>query len=141
MPGSTGSGASSPGRFSSGSECGEVNTPFTERSVLFDDIDLDLVQKSINAPYILVVGGCGFIGSHTVWELAKAGYNVGVFSNSLNRNWSDYSSRSLSSTTSAMRLAPSLTELSRWCRIIMKRHQSAGHLSNYTRPIIETDKP
>ncbi|KAE8453839.1 hypothetical protein EG329_009351 [Mollisiaceae sp. DMI_Dod_QoI] len=81
MPGSTGSGASSPGRFSSGSECGEVNTPFTERSVLFDDIDLDLVQKSINALYILVVGGCGFIGSHTVWELAKAGYNVIIIDN------------------------------------------------------------
>jgi UDP-glucose 4-epimerase len=78
MPCSTDSGASSPGHFSSGSECGDINTPLTERSLLFDDVDIEIaVQKSTNAPHILVVGGCGFIGSHTVWELAKAGYNVG----------------------------------------------------------------
>lgn len=80
MPGSTGSGASSPEHSLSGSEFDYVDTPFTERSILFDDIDLDFAQKSSNAPYILVVGGCGFIGSHTVWELAKAGYNVGISS-------------------------------------------------------------
>ena len=78
------SGASSPGRFSSGSECGDVDTPFTERSLLFDDDDIELaVHKSSGAQYILVVGGCGFIGSHTVWELAKAGYNVSLLSPSL----------------------------------------------------------
>lgn len=82
MPDSTGSGASSPERSLSGSESDYVDTPFTERSVLFDDIDLDFSFQAINAPYILVVGGCGFIGSHTVWELAKAGYNVGALSRS-----------------------------------------------------------
>lgn len=74
MPCSTDSGLSSP-RFSSGSDCGDVDTPLTERSVLFGDDDLELaVQQSDQ--HILVVGGLGFIGSHTCWELAKAGYNV-----------------------------------------------------------------
>jgi UDP-glucose 4-epimerase len=77
MPCSTSSGASSPGRFSSGSDCDDIDTPFTERSILFDDHDIEIaVQQSVADQYILVVGGCGFIGSHTVWELAKAGYNV-----------------------------------------------------------------
>ncbi|TVY84661.1 UDP-glucose 4-epimerase [Lachnellula suecica] len=82
MPYSTSSGASSPGRFSSGSESGDIDTPFTERSILFDDHDIDVaVQQSVNDQHILVVGGCGFIGSHTVWELAKAGYNVVIIDN------------------------------------------------------------
>lgn len=75
----TSSGASTPGGFSSGSDSGFVDTPFTERSVLFDDHDIDVaVQQSTHDQHILVVGGCGFIGSHTVWELAKAGYNVTI---------------------------------------------------------------
>ncbi|KAH6678338.1 hypothetical protein B0J14DRAFT_559476 [Halenospora varia] len=82
MPCSTSSGASSPGRFSSGSDCGDLDTPFTERSILFDDHDIEVaVQQSTLEQHILVVGGCGFIGSHTVWELAKAGYNVIIIDN------------------------------------------------------------
>lgn len=77
MPCSTSSGASSPWGFSSGSDCDDLDTPLTERSILFDDHDIEIaVQHSVLDQYILVVGGCGFIGSHTVWELAKAGYNV-----------------------------------------------------------------
>ena len=77
MPCSTSSGASTPGR-SSESDFDEIcDTPGTERSILFDDHDIEVaIQQSIDDQYILVVGGCGFIGSHTVWELAKAGYNV-----------------------------------------------------------------
>lgn len=80
MPDSIASGASSPERSLSGSESDFVDTPFTERSLLFDDIDFDTGFPPTKALYILVVGGCGFIGSHTVWELAKAGYNVGSLS-------------------------------------------------------------
>ncbi|KAH7383584.1 hypothetical protein BKA64DRAFT_629311 [Cadophora sp. MPI-SDFR-AT-0126] len=82
MPCSTQSGASSPERFSSGSECDDINTPCTDRSILFNDDDIDHGINNISgAQHILVVGGCGFIGSHTVWELAKAGYNVVVVDN------------------------------------------------------------
>lgn len=81
MPGFTdssrGSGASTPERLSSGNESSALGTPLTERSLLFDVDDVDFaVRNAINDQWILVVGGLGFIGSHTVWELAKAGYNV-----------------------------------------------------------------
>jgi UDP-glucose 4-epimerase len=45
--------------------------------VLFDDdvvadpLDVDVS----NSAFILVVGGLGYIGSHTVLELLKEGYN------------------------------------------------------------------
>lgn len=80
MPCTTDSGASTPGRISSSNDSNALGTPLTERSLLFDDDDIDVaMRRSISDRYILVVGGCGFIGSHTVWELAKAGYNVRVF--------------------------------------------------------------
>ncbi|PQE08167.1 UDP-glucose 4-epimerase protein [Rutstroemia sp. NJR-2017a BVV2] len=76
------SGASSPARVSYSNETNPLGTPLTERSLLFDDDDIDVaVRKSMTDRFILVVGGCGFIGSHTVWELAKAGYNVAVIDN------------------------------------------------------------
>lgn len=55
-----------------------VSTPGTQRSVLFDDdvaedpLDID----GSSASFIMVVGGLGYIGSHTVLELLKEGYNV-----------------------------------------------------------------
>jgi|TARA_R110002003_G_scaffold279_27_gene18228 UDP-glucose 4-epimerase len=55
-----------------------VNTPGTQRSVLFDD-DLAADPLDINgtgASFIMVVGGLGYIGSHTTLELLKEGYNV-----------------------------------------------------------------
>lgn len=81
MPGftnySTDSGASSPERIFSGNESNALGTPLTERSLLFDVDDIDFaVRNVVKDQWILVVGGLGFIGSHTVWELAKAGYNV-----------------------------------------------------------------
>ncbi|KAF2430087.1 UDP-glucose 4-epimerase [Tothia fuscella] len=56
-----------------------VGTPGTHRSILFDEgavEPLDLTAD--NEQYILVVGGLGYIGSHTTLELLKEGYNVAV---------------------------------------------------------------
>lgn len=55
-----------------------VNTPETQHSVLFDD---DVMVDSLNidgstSSFIMVVGGLGYIGSHTTLELLKEGYNV-----------------------------------------------------------------
>ncbi|KAF2808368.1 NAD(P)-binding protein, partial [Mytilinidion resinicola] len=55
-----------------------LNTPDTQKSVLFDD---DVVEDPLdiagrNARVIMVVGGLGYVGSHTVLELLKDGYNV-----------------------------------------------------------------
>jgi UDP-glucose 4-epimerase len=55
-----------------------INTPETTRSLLFDDDvaadPLDIAGG--NTPFIMVVGGLGYIGSHTVLELLKENYNV-----------------------------------------------------------------
>ncbi|PYH40836.1 UDP-GAL-4-epimerase [Aspergillus saccharolyticus JOP 1030-1] len=54
------------------------STPETERDE--DCFDLALAAlpalPAAAAPYILVTGGLGYIGSHTALELLKAGYNV-----------------------------------------------------------------
>lgn len=55
-----------------------VSTPATQTSVLFDD-DVAADPLDINGPsssFIMVVGGLGYIGSHTTLELLKEGYNV-----------------------------------------------------------------
>lgn len=73
-------GSSSPSTFSlsASDERDAVNTPGTQRSVLFDDDvgadPLDIGGPS--SPFIMVVGGLGYIGSHTVLELLKENYNV-----------------------------------------------------------------
>ncbi|KAL6171113.1 hypothetical protein ACJQWK_04059 [Exserohilum turcicum] len=55
-----------------------ANTPATQSSVLFDD---DVVADPLDiggasSSFIMVVGGLGYIGSHTTLELLKEGYNV-----------------------------------------------------------------
>ncbi|KAF2758820.1 UDP-glucose 4-epimerase [Pseudovirgaria hyperparasitica] len=76
------SGASSPARSLSSlsiSSDGDVGTPDTQRSVIFDEDDAitdPLDVETDNRNYILVVGGLGYIGSHTTLELLKANYNV-----------------------------------------------------------------
>ncbi|KAH7068059.1 UDP-glucose 4-epimerase [Paraphoma chrysanthemicola] len=47
-------------------------TPGTERNVLFDTSSPSILE----AQYVLVTGGLGFIGSHTVVELMKSGHSV-----------------------------------------------------------------
>lgn len=54
-----------------------IGTPGTDTSILFDDITVQPLDIS-DAPYILVVGGLGYIGSHTTLELLKEGNNVVV---------------------------------------------------------------
>lgn len=63
---------------SSSSSCSDaVSTPGTERSLLFDDYDQSPINRAdAGESFILVVGGLGYIGSHTTLELLKEGYNV-----------------------------------------------------------------
>jgi len=50
--------------------------------VLFNDIpDLSLSETPNHDQYILVVGGLGYIGSHTSLELVKAGHNIIIVDN------------------------------------------------------------
>ncbi|CAI6339685.1 unnamed protein product [Periconia digitata] len=55
-----------------------MDTPSTQRSTMFDD-DIAADPLDIaggNSSFIMVVGGLGYIGSHTVLELLKEDYNV-----------------------------------------------------------------
>lgn len=59
-----------------------LSTPLTEGSLLFDDVpNPSIPQVFNNNKSILVVGGLGYIGSHTAWELLKEGYNVIIIDN------------------------------------------------------------
>ncbi|KAF2666835.1 UDP-glucose 4-epimerase [Microthyrium microscopicum] len=60
---------------------GTMDTPATRSSTLFDDNGVAPLSISQDESYILVVGGLGFIGSHTTLELLKEGYNVVVVDN------------------------------------------------------------
>ncbi|KAH7113236.1 putative UDP-glucose 4-epimerase [Dendryphion nanum] len=68
-------------------ELSRASTPGTEGDTLFD-------YSSDNEQYVLVTGGLGFIGSHTVLELLKAGHNV-VVVDDLSNCFSDVFSRIL----------------------------------------------
>jgi len=81
------SGASSP-RHSPSSSISGVGTPSTERSTLFRPSIEDL-QPS-DGHYIAIVGGLGYIGSHTCLELLKAGYNIIIIDNLSNSYRSVY---------------------------------------------------
>lgn len=74
-----------------------VDTPSTARSVLFDD-RLDAVGLE-DPEYILVVGGLGYIGSHTCLELLKAGQNIIIVDNLSNSFPSVYDRISSLATT------------------------------------------
>ena len=41
-------------------------------------------EPSSSAPFVLVAGGCGYIGTHTVVVLLQKGYNVVVVDNLVN---------------------------------------------------------
>jgi UDP-glucose 4-epimerase len=49
-----------------------------------DFVDLNSSQNVDTRDYILVIGGLGFIGSHTTLELLKEGYNVVIVDNMSN---------------------------------------------------------
>ncbi|KAF2998661.1 hypothetical protein E8E13_008066 [Curvularia kusanoi] len=75
------SGASTPASCYSeanDSDFSNVSTPTTEltESEIFLHSD-----ASTEDQYVLVVGGLGYIGSHTAWELLKAGRNVIIVDN------------------------------------------------------------
>jgi UDP-glucose 4-epimerase len=70
--------ASSPGH-SHSSSVSDIDTPLTERSTLFGSSTPDLLPS--DRQFIAVVGGLGYIGSHTSLELLKAGYNTVIIDN------------------------------------------------------------
>lgn len=75
------SGASTPGSFTSENTepCfSNVSTPSTELS---ESQTLLAIDPIIEDRYVLVVGGLGYIGSHTAWELLKANHNVVIVDN------------------------------------------------------------
>jgi UDP-glucose 4-epimerase len=75
------SGVSTPDSYPTTPDVG-VDTPATEKSVLFGDFPETF---QVNDPgFILVIGGLGYIGSHTVWDLLKAGKNVVIVDNCSN---------------------------------------------------------
>jgi UDP-glucose 4-epimerase len=73
--------SSTPGSFPTTPSDG-IDTPGSEKSVLFDD--LPEMFECGSSSSILVIGGLGYIGSHTVWELLKAGQNVVIVDNCCN---------------------------------------------------------
>jgi UDP-glucose 4-epimerase len=80
-PISISSRASTPSSFASNDTelCfSNVSTPYTELS----ESQTLLIPDSISEDhYVLVIGGLGYIGSHTAWELLKAGHNVVIVDN------------------------------------------------------------
>jgi UDP-glucose 4-epimerase len=67
--------ASSP-RLWPSSSTSSLDTPST---TVFDDSCEDLLEA--DREYIAVVGGLGYIGSHTCFELLKSGYNIVIIDN------------------------------------------------------------
>ena len=65
-------------------------SPVSSRSSISGDefdndfVDANLLQNVDTRDYVLVIGGLGFIGSHTTLELLKEGYNVVVVDNMSN---------------------------------------------------------
>lgn len=59
------------------------STPTSEYCVQFEEPrSLNLFGRNTNySQYILVVGGLGYIGSHTSLELLRAGFNVVIVDN------------------------------------------------------------
>jgi UDP-glucose 4-epimerase len=68
-----------------------VGTPGTHKSLLFDHVP-PLNISHDDETYIMVVGGLGYIGSHTTLELLKAGYNV-IAVDDLSNSYRDVLSR------------------------------------------------
>ncbi|RMJ04705.1 hypothetical protein CDV36_014628 [Fusarium kuroshium] len=67
--------------FQSLNSLSQPGTPDTERDILFSGPPSRASFALHSDEYVLVVGGLGYIGSHTVWELLKDGRNVVVVDN------------------------------------------------------------
>lgn len=63
-----------------------ISTPATEKSSFFNNLPENLLEYNVCNDFILVVGGLGYIGSHTSWELLKSGQNVIIIDNLSNSN-------------------------------------------------------
>ncbi|KAN0122977.1 putative UDP-glucose 4-epimerase [Hyaloscypha variabilis] len=72
------SGSPSPGHWHS-SSVSEPDASLTEISTSFDDSFKD--PPDSNKEFIAVIGGLGYIGSHTCLELLKSGYNIIIIDN------------------------------------------------------------
>jgi UDP-glucose 4-epimerase len=75
------SGASTPASFASEDTepCfSNISTPNTELSESQTLLAIDPIAEG---QYVLVVGGLGYIGSHTAWELLRAGHNIVIVDN------------------------------------------------------------
>ena len=58
------------------------NTPSTSKSILFgEDNDVPEHPRPAAEDFVLIVGGLGFIGSHTAWELLKDGRSIIIVDN------------------------------------------------------------
>lgn len=59
------------------------NTPSTSRSLLFEEFSITgpSDEDTNSQDRVLIVGGLGYIGSHTTLELLKAGHNVVIIDN------------------------------------------------------------
>ncbi|TVY94219.1 UDP-glucose 4-epimerase [Lachnellula willkommii] len=80
MVSTTDSGSSSPRLSPSTSGSGsDIGTPGTERSTLFSGSLSNLLYP--NQQFIAVIGGLGYIGSHTCFELLKTGENIIIIDN------------------------------------------------------------
>lgn len=75
------SGASTPASYPTTPDV-DVGTPGTEKSLLFPDVSDASTSNEVGS--ILVIGGLGYIGSHTAWELLKAGRSVIIVDNCCN---------------------------------------------------------
>lgn len=64
----------------------DASTPPTEHSTIFEYSCRSALsnEQSSHGDFILVVGGLGYIGSHTSWELLRAGHNVIIIDNLYN---------------------------------------------------------
>ena len=60
-----------------------TSTPLTEQG--------DYFSGARDDDFILVVGGLGYIGSHTSWELLKSGKNIVIIDNLSNSNCKSHS--------------------------------------------------
>jgi UDP-glucose 4-epimerase len=65
-------------------------TSINEDDLDSDFMDLNCSQDADTGDYILVIGGLGFIGSHTTLELLKEGYNVVIVDNMSNSHASAF---------------------------------------------------